>query len=73
MRQQTLLGGTTMQSERVVVVGAGIGGLACALELAHRGLEVVVVERGPAPGGKMREVGEHGARMDAGPTVFTMR
>ncbi|GAA0577415.1 phytoene desaturase family protein [Craurococcus roseus] len=61
---------------RVVVVGAGIGGLAAALDLAARGFEVLVLERAAAPGGKMREVavgGEGGARLDAGPTVFTMR
>ncbi len=60
-------------SERVVVVGAGIGGLAAALELAARGLDVTVLERGPAPGGKMREIAVGGARIDGGPTVFTMR
>ena len=61
---------------RVIVVGAGIGGLAAALDLSARGFEVLVLERAAAPGGKMREVavgGEGGPRLDAGPTVFTMR
>jgi 1-hydroxycarotenoid 3,4-desaturase len=58
---------------RVAMVGAGIGGLAAALDLAARGLQVTVLERGAAPGGKMREVAVGGTRMDAGPTVFTMR
>ncbi|MFM9927303.1 phytoene desaturase family protein [Variovorax sp. H27-G14] len=62
-----------MSGSPVVVVGAGVGGLCAALDLASRGLEVLVLERGPAPGGKMREVEIDGARMDAGPTVFTMR
>jgi len=34
----------------VIVVGAGVAGLACALELAERGLAVEVVERGRALG-----------------------
>jgi 1-hydroxycarotenoid 3,4-desaturase len=57
----------------VVIVGAGIGGLTAAIELAARGLEVTLIERAGSPGGKMRElaIGEH--RLDAGPTVFTMR
>ncbi len=62
-----------MGTDRVVIVGAGIGGLTAAVELAARGLDVTVLERASSPGGKMREVavGEH--RIDAGPTVFTMR
>lgn len=62
-----------MQDNRVVVIGAGIGGLVAALLLAARGLAVTVVERGLAPGGKMREIVVGGAPIDAGPTVFTMR
>ncbi|MCU0835593.1 MAG: phytoene desaturase family protein [Chromatiaceae bacterium] len=58
---------------RAIVVGAGIGGLACAIELAARGVAVEVFERSGAPGGKMREVAIGDARLDAGPTVFTMR
>ncbi|WP_395668070.1 1-hydroxycarotenoid 3,4-desaturase CrtD [Rhodoferax sp.] len=58
---------------RVVVVGAGIGGLVSALVLAHRGLDVTVVEAADVPGGKMRQIMVDGAGIDSGPTVFTMR
>jgi 1-hydroxycarotenoid 3,4-desaturase len=44
-----------------------------ALELAVRGFNVTVVERAGGPGGKMRETHVAGSRIDAGPTVFTMR
>ncbi len=60
-------------AHRVVVVGAGIGGLVSALLLARRGLQVTLVEAADAPGGKMRRLTVDGAAIDAGPTVFTMR
>jgi 1-hydroxycarotenoid 3,4-desaturase len=63
----------TGRSFRIVVVGAGIGGLVAALELAAQGAEVLLLERGGAPGGKLREVELDGQRLDAGPTVLTMR
>lgn len=62
-----------LADQRVVVIGAGVAGLAAAVALAARGLDVTVLERAAAPGGKMREVTAGAARMDAGPTVFTMR
>jgi 1-hydroxycarotenoid 3,4-desaturase len=58
---------------RVVVIGAGAGGLSAALSLASRGIEVRVLERAAAPGGKMRRIDLGGAHVDGGPTVFTMR
>ncbi len=62
-----------MRTSRVAVIGAGIGGLVAALELASRGLDVTVIERAATPGGKMRQTVLGDARLDAGPTVFTMR
>jgi len=62
-----------VRSDRVTVVGAGIGGLVAALDLALAGVEVTVVERAGGPGGKLREVEVAGRRLDAGPTVFTLR
>ncbi len=62
-----------MATQRVIVVGAGIGGLVAALELAANGVEVLLLERAAQPGGKMRELAVGGVAMDAGPTVFTMR
>ena len=62
-----------MRDRRVIVVGAGMGGLSAALELAARGCDVLVLERAATHGGKMREVPVDGTAIDAGPTVFTMR
>ena len=62
-----------MGTKRVIVIGAGMGGLAAAIDLARRGADVLVLERAATPGGKMREVMVDGHPIDAGPTVFTMR
>lgn len=61
-----------MTGPEVIVVGAGIGGLAAAVDLARRGCAVTVLEAAEQPGGKMREVEISGRRIDSGPTVFTM-
>jgi 1-hydroxycarotenoid 3,4-desaturase len=57
----------------VLIVGGGIGGLACALECAVAGLKVTVLERAPTIGGKLHQVHVNGVGIDSGPTVFTMR
>jgi 1-hydroxycarotenoid 3,4-desaturase len=57
----------------VLVIGAGIGGMACAIALAARGIAVEIVERSDRAGGKMREIRTAGTALDVGPTVFTMR
>ncbi|MBK8323797.1 MAG: phytoene desaturase [Betaproteobacteria bacterium] len=61
-----------MRAQRVVVIGAGIGGLTAAATLAARGLAVTVVERAAGPGGKLCPVPVAGAWQDGGPTVLTM-
>ncbi|SEK32057.1 1-hydroxycarotenoid 3,4-desaturase CrtD [Ectothiorhodospira marina] len=62
-----------MGTPNIAIIGAGIAGLSAALELAHAGMNVTVLEQAARPGGKIREVGVGDARIDAGPTVFTMR
>ncbi|HEY8094020.1 MAG TPA: FAD-dependent oxidoreductase, partial [Acidimicrobiales bacterium] len=57
---------------KVVVIGAGLGGLSAAAHLVGRGHEVIVVERGAIPGGRAGVVAECGYRLDTGPTVLTM-
>jgi len=59
--------------QRAVVIGAGVGGLAAAIDLACAGLRVTLLEQAPTPGGKLRPVRVGDAWLDAGPTVFTMR
>jgi 1-hydroxycarotenoid 3,4-desaturase len=61
-----------MQS-RVVIVGAGMGGLTAALLLADKGCAVTVIEKESHPGGKLRSVRVGDVAIDGGPTVFTMR
>lgn len=60
---------------KVVVIGAGFGGLASALRCAARGKQVTVLDRLPGPGGRGREFTSNTNgfefRYDAGPTVLT--
>ena len=62
-----------MPDQRAVIIGAGVGALAAAIDLAGQGLAVTVVERAAGPGGKLRGVEVGGQLLDAGPTVFTLR
>src|SRR3954454_1983 len=59
-------------ANRVVVVGAGLAGLAAALHLAGRGRQVTVVERAQHPGGRVGRLDIDGYKLDTGPTVLTM-
>ncbi len=58
---------------RAVVIGAGIAGLAASLRLACAGMQVTLLERHNAPGGKIRTLRSDAGPVDAGPTVLTMR
>ncbi|MFK7942788.1 MAG: 1-hydroxycarotenoid 3,4-desaturase CrtD [Paracoccaceae bacterium] len=60
-------------SNRTIVIGAGIGGLAAALRLAHEDVPVDVLEMADGPGGKLRTFPSAAGPVDAGPTVFTLR
>ena len=59
-------------TDRVVVVGAGLGGLSAALRLLAAGREVTVLEREPVPGGRAGLLEKDGYAFDTGPTVLTM-
>ena len=57
---------------KVVVIGAGLGGLSAAAYLSRAGHEVTVVERDAIPGGRAGMIESSGFRLDNGPTVLTM-
>ncbi|WP_217915468.1 phytoene desaturase family protein [Miltoncostaea marina] len=57
---------------RVVVIGAGLGGLAVARRLRHDGHDVTVVERQEAPGGRAYRLRDAGYTWDTGPSLVTM-
>ncbi len=60
----------TPNSDPVVVVGAGLAGLACAGVLADAGRPVLVLEREPVPGGRVRTDRAGGFLLDRGFQVF---
>ena len=57
---------------RVVVVGAGLGGLAAALRLQGAGHDVTVVEQRDKPGGRAYQLADQGYTWDMGPSLITM-
>ena len=56
----------------VIVIGAGIAGIATALRLRKRGATVLVLEKNSCIGGKISQFESKGYRFDKGPSLFTM-
>lgn len=57
---------------RIAVVGAGISGVACAQALVGSGHEVVVLDRGRVPGGRLASRRFSGRYVDLGASYFTV-
>jgi len=60
------------QKPTVLIIGAGIGGIAAAARLAQRGYSVTVLEKEATPGGRTNQLIHDGHRFDIGPTLFLM-
>lgn len=58
--------------KRAAIVGAGLGGLAAAIDLARGGFQVDVFDQAASPGGKAAERRLGGFRFDTGPSLVTM-
>lgn len=58
---------------KIIIIGAGIGGLSTAIRLQHAGYQVAIYEKNPQVGGKMYQYEQDGFRWDTGPSVITMR
>jgi protoporphyrinogen/coproporphyrinogen III oxidase len=54
-----------------VVIGGGISGLVCAYALQKAGIEVLLVEASPRPGGEINSVKRDGFLLELGPQSFT--
>lgn len=57
---------------RVIVVGAGVGGMCAAIRLAAAGHDVSILERSTVTGGKLATLSEAGYTFDLGPTLLTL-
>jgi phytoene desaturase len=60
------------RAPKVVVIGAGLGGLAVALRLQGAGHDVTVLEQREAPGGRASQLRTDGFTWDTGPSLITM-
>jgi phytoene desaturase len=58
--------------KKILVIGAGLGGLAAAIRLARAGHAVEVWEKNAEAGGKLKEIRDGDFRWDTGPSLLTM-
>ena len=63
---------TMNKDKTVLVVGAGLGGLATALRLASKGYKVEMLEKNAQAGGRLNQLKKDGFTFDVGPSFFSM-
>jgi phytoene desaturase len=56
----------------ILVIGAGVGGIAVAGRLARKGYDVTVLEKNAVPGGRCNQIVQDGHRFDVGPSLFLL-
>jgi phytoene desaturase len=61
-----------MNQTSILIIGAGLGGIAAAAHMAQRGLHVTVLEKNTGPGGRCDHFSRGGHHFDTGPTLFIM-
>ena len=61
-----------MSSKKILVIGAGLGGLSAAISLKQAGYEVEVFEKNAQIGGKLNVLTERGYTFDLGPSILTL-
>lgn len=62
----------TKRNQKVLVIGAGLGGIAAAITLATEGFEVEVLEKNPQLGGKLNLLEKEGFSFDLGPSIIIL-
>jgi len=60
-----------MSSSRIIVVGAGLGGLAAAIRLQASGHQVTLLEKRAQLGGRAAQLKADGYTFDMGPSIIT--
>lgn len=58
--------------KKVIIVGAGVAGLAAGIRLLSEGYDVEMFEKQSMVGGKMNQIEEEGFKFDVGPTIIMM-
>lgn len=58
--------------KKVIVIGAGMGGLSAAVRLQTAGYDVEIFEQESMPGGKMHQIKDKGHTFDVGPSLVMM-
>ena len=61
-----------MKQKSVLIIGAGLAGIAAAAHLAQQGLHVSVIEKNAHPGGRCDHFMRDGHTFDTGPTLLIM-
>ncbi len=59
-------------SKKVIIIGAGLGGLSTALRLTSKGYQVEIVEKYHQAGGRLNQIKKDGFTFDTGPSFFSM-
>lgn len=61
----------TVKNRKVVVIGAGFAGIAIAIRLQARGMQVTLLEKREKPGGRAYQLKKDGYTFDMGPSLVT--